>query len=212
MFDSRKRLGAILAFVLAFDDSRVRDIHFFDMFSGQGEAAKTWGQRGYNIRSYDIASDPMQDLTTEHGFYDALTTILGLLPGALILLGPPCGLWVFMTSSVHKRTRRNPIGDTTRLVVRQANCLVRNLSLLLAIAHYRRCWFVLEQPGSSRMWRYPSVALLFEELKLCRVYTWLRCFGHLIPKPTYLLSNMYETWDLRRVWSKKRSFERRDAC
>ena len=81
--------------------------------------------------------------------------------------------------------------------------------LLLAIAHFRHTFFVLEQPGSSAMEHFPWVSILIRELKLKRIWTWMRAFGHMIPKPSYLPSNMEEAFALRKIWSKKRSFCRR---
>ena len=49
-----------------------------------------------------------------------------LLPGALIVLGPPCSLFVWMSSSVHCRSELRPMGDESRFVVRMANAISRN--------------------------------------------------------------------------------------
>ena len=206
LFESRVHLAAILSFVAAWSGPRC--VHFFDFFSGLGQGARTFSDRGYELRLYDIETDASHDATTEAGFYRALEIVLSLCENALILSGPPCSLWVFMSQPYHRRTLENPIGDVSKEAVRLANCLVRNVTLLLSVAHFRKRFFVLEQPSFSRMQSYPYMALLCEELRLRRVHTWLRCFGHFIPKPTYVLSNMVdEASALKKIWSKKRSFE-----
>ena len=207
MFEARLHLSLILSYISSW--SGQRGVHFFDFFSGVGAAGKVFRSRGYSIRNFDVEDSEDQDVTTQEGFFLALNIILALVEGGLILLGPPCGLWVFMSKSVHKRTKRNPFGDLGREVVQKANCIVRNVTFLLAVAHYRNIYFLLEQPGSSLMEQFPWISILCEELKLIRVFTWMRCFGHAIPKPSYLLSNLAEALDLRRIWSKKRSFCRR---
>ena len=44
-----------------------------------------------------------------------------LLPGALIVAGPPCSLHVAASQSVHKRSESRPMGDESFLSVRCSN-------------------------------------------------------------------------------------------
>ena len=207
MFDSRCHLDEILKYALVWQG--LRHIHFYDLFSGVGRAAREFGDRGYTTRTFDIQDDQDNDLTCKVGFFRALEVVLSLVEGAMILLGPPCSLWIFISRSYHRHSQESPLGDVSKAAVASANCLVRNVTLLLVIAHWRKVFFVLEQPGSSAMQYFPWVSILIEELRLQRIWTWMRAFGHMIPKPSYLLSNMQEAYSLRKVWSKKRSFLRK---
>ena len=204
-FDCRMHLPAILAFVRGWHGERF--INFFDLFSGAAQATRSFKARGYVTRNFDVEQG--QDLLTHKGFYEALDIVMALTVGALVLLGPPCSLWVFMANSYHKRKKYNAVGDVSKFPVRCANMLVRNTCFLLSLAHYRRVWFILEQPSSSHMQNYSWVQRLCRVLHARRVFTWLKCFGHVIPKPTYLLTNMRQTMELRRVWSKKRELQRK---
>ena len=207
LFDARAHLAAILNFVQSWKG--VRSLHLFDFFAGAGMASTVFSGRGYSCEAFDVVTNGQNDVTKEIGFYRALGIILSLVPAALVLLGPPCSLWVFISSSIHRRTPTNATGDITRKCVRAANCLVRNVILLLCIAHFRLCYFILEQPSSSQMIHFPFMRSLCEQLSMPRIVTWMRCFGHLIPKASYLLSNMDGAKALRTIWSKKRSMVRR---
>lgn len=59
-----------------------------------------------------------------------------------LLLGPPCGLFVFMSSSYHGRNCAFPYGDQEKKRVREANQIVINMLIMLCIAHYRRLFFL----------------------------------------------------------------------
>ena len=50
---------------------------------------------------------------------------------------------------------------------------------------------------------------LCKVLWLHRVFTWMRCFGHAIPKPTYLLYNTMSSKQLWRVGSVLRELKRK---
>ena len=207
LFEARQHLSDVLDFVARWRGKR--SLHFMDFFAGVGVAGYTFTRAGYSADAYDVDLNPSQNITTRVGFFAALTMIMALFPTGLILLGPPCSLWVFMSQSVHQRTVMNAVGDIGKASVRAANCLVRNCTMLLAIAHCRGVFFILEQPSTSRMVHFPWVQALVAALRLKRIGTWMRCFGGSIPKASYLLSNLPSCVSLKRVWSKKRSFERR---
>ena len=60
----------------------------------------------------------------------------------MILCGPPCGLFVFLSASYHRRSMDFPYGDQSKPKIRGANQLVINLIVLLAVAHKRKIFFV----------------------------------------------------------------------
>ena len=64
----------------------------------------------------------------------------------MMLAGPPCGLFVFLSSSYHRRNMCYPYGDQFRGKVRASNQLVVNFLVLLAVAHARGLhWLTLGQ-------------------------------------------------------------------
>ena len=62
-----------------------------------------------------------RNMVSEAGFYVALHMMMALVAGALVLLGPPCSLWVFMPRSFHGRSKDRVHGDESKLLVRSAN-------------------------------------------------------------------------------------------
>ena len=205
LWDARDHLPEILEYVTQF--SAERSLHFFDFFSGVAEATRAFRSKGYQTENFDLEDG--DDINRRAGFFKALGIILMLVQSGLILLGPPCSLWVFFSSSYHKRTANNAAGDESKGLVREANNLVRNVALLLGIAHCRGIYFILEQPSSSQMKNYSWIQRLARALRLKKVSTWMRCFGHVIPKPTYLLANLATAAELRRIWSKQRELQRK---
>ena len=186
-YDARWHLPDVLSYIKSWRGQR--NVQFFDLFSGVGEATKLFRANGYVTRNYDINMG--DDITARAGFFRALDIVMAMAIGALILMGPPCSLWVFMSSSYHRRTKWNPDGDTSKPAVRAANVLVRNLCFLMAVAHFRHVFLILEQPSSSQMRNYSWLVLICQNLGLKKIVTWMREYGHAIPKPTYLLSNMH---------------------
>ena len=63
----------------------------------------------------------------------------------------------------------------------------------------------IEQPGSSLMFAVPEMRDLLALLGATRLWTWQKPFGHPIPKPTVLQSNIPAKIleRLRRKWSKQ---------
>ena len=173
--------------VSAFDASGApRDLTLFDFFSGRGEASKVFQAANYSSASFDIATDRRCDLTTCAGFSLALSLVLSLKVRGLIMAGPPCCLWKLLSSSVHKRKQNRPEGDETRLCVRMANLIVRNLAVLLKLATDRGVFWVIEQPSTSQMWFYQPLQQCLVACKAFRVYTWMGCFGHDLMKASVL--------------------------
>ena len=54
-----------------------------------------------------------------------------LLPNAAVLLGPPCSLFVYLSSSLHKRSILGAWGDVRIKSVRMANQIVKNTAAWL---------------------------------------------------------------------------------
>ena len=63
----------------------------------------------------------------------------------------------------------------------------------------------LEQPATSSLWYFPEMARFLESVDGVRLHTWMKCFGHDLPKPSVLMTSIEEVFSsrLRRNWSKK---------
>ena len=67
LFEARSHLHRILGYVRAWEG--VRSLHLFDLFAGIGMASRMFMERGHRCRSFDIKTNPMEDVTTEKGFF-----------------------------------------------------------------------------------------------------------------------------------------------
>ncbi len=104
-----------------------------------------------------------------------------------------------MSSSVHKRSDVRPEGDTTNRKVRMSNRLVSNTVVLLQWAHSRGVYWVVEQPATSRMWKWGPMEALLAECFAVRVHTYMGCFGHRQQKPTVLWGTLPTLAELGRA-------------
>ena len=200
-YDAALHLHEIKQYV---DEFRgMRNLDCFDMFSGCGRFAKESRRQGLLAEEYDMKTyGPSHDITTESGFFVALQFVLRLKAHGLVVGGPPCGWWIFLSSSVHKRSLARPQGDQSNENVMIANLIVRNVVVLLCIALHRQIFLILEQPMTSLMPKYYCMRKFIEQF-LVKVTTWMGLYGHRLPKPSQLFGNLSTMSILAGTWNKK---------
>ena len=82
--------------------------------------------------SFDIVTGGAQeDLSTREGFESLMLTGLRLIVASLIFAGPPCSLFIFLSSSQHQRHVYGAEGSPWDRLTRLSNLLVRNMVSLL---------------------------------------------------------------------------------
>jgi len=82
---------------------------------------------GHRSVPYDLLTGGhAEDLASKEGFHTLLLKALRLLPLALVVGGPPCSMFVFLSSSQHLRHRFPPYGNFLDEKTQLANCLVEN--------------------------------------------------------------------------------------
>ena len=62
---------------------------------------------------------------------------MSIVQFGFLMCGPPCSLFIFLSSSVHKRSKSQPWGNPEKGSVRRANVIMINLAIILTIAHER---------------------------------------------------------------------------
>lgn len=116
-----------IAFARAFQGPR--DLHALDCFGASCRIRKTWTDRGFESEAYDVSLDPHgQDLSTKKGFRSLVLLGLRLLPNSIIVAGPPCSCFIFLSCSYHLRHQYGPKGATWKPGVRLSNLLVTNFA------------------------------------------------------------------------------------
>ncbi len=103
------------------------------------------------------------DVLSYSGLKQVVQMICRIRPCGLLVMGPPCGWWVFMSSSVHGRTNANPEGHTWHSKVRRANLLATIVAGLIRLAVVRNVRFILEQPASSCLFKFKHIASILRK-------------------------------------------------
>ena len=129
-----------------------------------------------------------------------LAVCLRLPPKGLALAGPPRSWFIFLSSSLHRRTAASPAGDLSELRVRLSNVVAADAVALLNRLAARDCFVMVEQPANSLMFHFePFAAWKASDPRLDVVMTYMGCFGHDMQKPTKLLTSMMSAYVLQRA-------------
>jgi hypothetical protein len=112
--------------------------------------------------------------------------------GGLLAAGAPYSLFVSYTQGFHKRTHRNPFGDISKDSIKNANILVSNLCVLIALAYTRRVHLFLEQEYTSRMWLLSRMAACVQLFKMKRIWCQMMVFG----ARSFYCCNLYTTLNI----------------
>ncbi|CAK0816451.1 unnamed protein product, partial [Prorocentrum cordatum] len=173
--------------------SVTRENDFGDFFCGEGGVYSACRARNLKGFKMDKLHGSCHDLLTNIGMANATRGVLSIKEGGMIGGGPPCSLFVFMSSSYHKRTKVTPLGDESKSQVLQANYIAAFWVFLLTIASIRRVWWWTEQPGTSKMFNLPCWEKFQDMLDHLHAYRfinfWMGNWGHDIPKPTIIVTN-----------------------
>ena len=110
----------------------------------------------------------------------------------VVLSGPPCSLFVFLSSSFHRRSNLRPLGATDRWKVRLSNLIVSNMCVAMKLVLPRTIYIIIEQPKSPFMFPHPAMTMLqaASEQEWVTIPTFMGKFQHAMPKPSLLLTNM----------------------
>ena len=126
-----------------------------DLFGFSKPIESVWTERGFSACALDVALEgDNHDILGKQGWFTWLTKLMELCLGevnvlvhgtkrdefvmsslrrhhGMVVAGPPCSLWVWISSGTHKRTHHRLHGDIELLSVRMSNAIVRNFVALL---------------------------------------------------------------------------------
>jgi hypothetical protein len=167
----------------------VRDLDFLEVFAGQGNMTKAFIAMGMMAAQFETVHGPGQDLTTVDGLCAVIILVLRVKEGGLVWLAPPCNLFSWMSSSVHKRTKLNPAGNIHLPSVRRSNKIARIAAGLVRLAYALKVRVAVENPHNSGLFRYHPMKKALEICGAQKHFTWLGAFGCPIPKPLDIWGN-----------------------
>ena len=190
----------MLAFLVSNDLLRgCPDLDNVDFYAGMKAVSMTWIENSYESATYELLDDPeRQNVCSGIGMLFALMLIMRMKIGALSSWGTVCSSWIFVSSSVTKRTTENILGDPSCKGVTDGNLQVSRMALLWELIKVRKGIMWLEQPGSSRMHLHPRLHQFMQRNPTYECRTWMGCFGGETPKPTVLRSNRWYVTKMKR--------------
>ena len=169
----------------------VRDLDYFEIFSGSGGWSQAMKSKGYVGSSFDKSTrHKSEDFSTFPGFLHVCRQIIRLRRSGHCWVGFPCSTFVYMSRSHTQRSMANPLGCTRRRDVRDANKMARHIVYVFFLCACIGVHCILEQPLSSIFTAMPCVKDAMHAYCFNRMSTWLGAFGHGLAKPSYLVHNL----------------------
>ena len=183
------RLLWVMSLAAGGDSPQIVDC--FETFSGQAEVTKAMRRRRLRAVTFekkDHSSDQC-DLLSVIGYLHALNCATALVDGSVSMNAPVCSSWGWVNRGTSCRTGGDPLGGLCR-GVREANCMVSRLVLLLFIYEARGAWWLLEQPVGSLMIHHPRLQEFLQRgFSVWRTTVRMGCFGGDSAKPLWIYSN-----------------------
>ena len=163
-----------------------------DYFSGVGNIHKAMNSHNLSCLSYDVGNDAeLEDFVSPEGFLMAILWALRVCRFGFANWGTVCSTWVWICRATTQRSRCCPLGNETKLAVKQANLMVSRMALVWHLLRMRQVVILLEQPATSLMFAHPRLAYVIHG-HMHVVWTWMGAFGASTPKATKLASTHYE--------------------
>ena len=190
-FHASEHWSDIRLFCQSFDGPRY--LALVSVFDASRMVFSMWDDHGYASEAADIKTDHVNhDMSSRHGFFTILSLILSLAPLGISFLAPPCSLFVFLSSSLHKRRMGQEQGDTRQYLVRLDNLLAENTAVAIkAQMKWRSDTFMMaEQPKGSWMYKCAIWKSLIAGFFLKRTLTYQGLFGCPLEKGTHLMHNL----------------------
>ncbi len=164
-----------------------------DLFSGFGNFSLSCSEQRLRCIALDSEFSPQHDLLTTCGFVFWINAILSIIPFGFAVVGIPCNTYGWLSRGHSGRRKDNPLGNTDRRDIADANRLLKRVCLLLLVLTLRSVYWVLENPLNSMLWAQPDFLRLRALLKRMggirgqrptRHFLWLGWFGCPLAKPT----------------------------
>lgn len=185
-----------------------RDLMHYDMFAGSRGMQRAYCRQGIRSDYMDMQHRADDDICTPIGMISAVRCILKLKPLALATIGLPCSSFVWINAATAKRSETNPFGNEELPHVSQGNKIAARVCLLLLLLTSGRCFFMVEQPFSTKLVLLPYVKHVFEMisamLPVRNVFFWMGNYGHFSCKGSRAFSNLTFIGRLTKKLSKSR--------
>ena len=168
-----------------------------EFFAGDANVSAALKLAGFPGISVDCRYAANFDILTNSGFALSVIALMKVKTSGLAVLAPVCASFSSMSRYQSKRSPRTPLGDDTRLWVKEANVMAARVVLLLWLAQALQIPYIVEQPGGSLLSAFPRFVSFQHDISvLFKVGVWMRLFGHTSMKRTVFWSNTHSILDL----------------
>lgn len=158
-----------------------------DCFAGEKGFCKAMLRHNLAALPFEKNDDPeWEDVLTAKGLSYLFFILLRVRAGGLVMLGPPCKFWIFLTLSHTKRTRTNPAGSSESWMAMEGNAIADVVAKITKLCAALMIYVVIEQPHSSFMFQYPPMAVALRDVCAKSVTFNMAAFKHPAVKPTRL--------------------------
>ena len=140
-----------------------RDLDVVELWSGVGSVVSAATRSGFEAVPFDKfrtagETENNEDILTESGFALALSLVLRLRPGGLLIMAPVCSSWIFLCKHQTGRCKANGYaGDSKCRSVREGNKMAEVAAFLYTVACRRGTVAFIENPPSSTIFRHEPV-------------------------------------------------------
>jgi hypothetical protein len=160
-----------------------------DSFAGQKQMASSFLEVGMAMATYEVDDDPvLENCLSLHGQQNFLQKLVqvSLEKDGLCWLGPPCSWWIWISSSVHQRTRDRPEGRVSHPTVAFHNSIAQFVADAIMTCIALHVHFVLEQPLRSVLPEFEVVRRALATAQATAIVIPLWKFGASTHKPLKL--------------------------
>ena len=161
-----------------------RDLDFAEVFAGTHRSTNFVLHLGMRAAAFDRDLHPNQDVSLLLGVVLCGMLVLRVRPRGVVWFSPRCAAWLpWLTRSNHCRSFQDPLGDTSRDDVAEANVSAIVVAWLAVLAHARDVFVIIEQPVRSFFFAHPAILAMLRSIRAERMVTYLGGFGALSLKP-----------------------------
>ena len=167
-----------------------RNLDVVELWSGVGAVARAAARRAMHTKTFDRARVPgttdgrgaaSENILAPAGFYKALSYVLALAPGGLLIMAPECRSFHHVLNVRNtKRSLEDPAGDETYAPVATGNAQAAIAAFLYALAHLRGVRALVENPKGSYLFKLPVWCTVADYVK-CHYVNVARCFFDTAP-------------------------------
>ena len=146
-----------------------RSLHVGELWAGVGAVAGAGAVAGFSSQAFDknrvpgvtdVDGPSSEDVLVPSGFWNALTCVLSIVEGGLLMMAPCCKSMGFMNRKNTCRTSENPEGNLMCAAVQDGNAQAKVAAFLFALACLRGIKCVVENPVGSVLFSLPVWELI----------------------------------------------------